>query len=98
MDPVAAAANTSPGSQANGIDLDRLESAVRDLTERFVAQRDEAAKLRGEIAMRDRRVEELEAEMRRLQQARREVARRIDDLIEQIGKLEARTVAAPEAP
>jgi cell division protein ZapA (FtsZ GTPase activity inhibitor) len=50
---------------ANGLDLERLEAAVRALSDRFLAQRDEAAKLRGEIEVRDRRVEELEAEVRR---------------------------------
>jgi chromosome segregation ATPase len=82
LDPLAPA--------ANGLDMDRLEEAVRTLADRFLAQRDEAAKLRGEIAMRDRRVDELEAEVRRLQQSRRDVARRIDQLIEQISELEGR--------
>jgi chromosome segregation ATPase len=81
---------------ANGLDLERLEAAVRDLADRYLAQRDEAAKLRGEIGARDRRVEELEAEMRRLQQSRRDVARRIDELIEQISQLEGRLAAQPE--
>jgi septal ring factor EnvC (AmiA/AmiB activator) len=81
---------------ANGLDLERLEAAVRALSDRFLAQRDEAAKLRGEIEVRDRRVEELEAEVRRLQQSRRDVARRIDELIEQIGQLEGRLAGQPE--
>jgi septal ring factor EnvC (AmiA/AmiB activator) len=92
LDPLAPA--------ANGLDLERLEAAVRDLADRFLAQRDEATKLRGEIEVRDRRVEELETEVRRLQQSRRDVARRIDELIDQIGQLEGRlaTQARAEAP
>jgi septal ring factor EnvC (AmiA/AmiB activator) len=90
VDPLASA--------ATGIELERLELAVQELSERFIAQRDEAVKLRGEIAARDRRVEELETELRRLHQSRREVARRIDELIAQIGKLEGRISAQPEAP
>ena len=90
MDPLA--------PTANGHDLDRLEAAVRDLSDRFLSQRDEATKLRGEIEARDHRVEELEAEVRRLQQSRRDVARRIDALIEQIGQLEGRLSTQPEAP
>ena len=90
MDPLAPA--------ANGVDLTRLEVAVRDLTERFVAQRDEAAKLRAEVEARDRRVEELEGELRRMQQSRRDVAQRIDELIDQIGKLEGRFSTQPETP
>lgn len=97
MDPAASLA-----SGANDLDpvasFERLERTVRDLTERFVAQRDEAAKLRVEIATRDRRVEQLESELRRLQASRREVSQRIDDLIEQIGKLEGRFAAEPAAP
>lgn len=98
MDLVAAAANSSASGAAGGAELDRLERAVRDLAERFIAQRDEAAKLRAEIAMRDRRVEELEAELRRMQGSRRDVARRLDELIDQIGKLEGRVAAQPERP
>lgn len=90
MDPLA--------PTANGQDLDRLEAAVRDLSDRYLSQRDEATKLRGEIEARDHRVEELEAEVRRLQQSRRDVARRIDALIEQIGQLEGRLSTQPEAP
>jgi septal ring factor EnvC (AmiA/AmiB activator) len=90
VDPLAPA--------ANGIDLTRLETAVRDLTERFVAQRDEAAKLRAEVEARDRRVEELEGELRRMQQSRRDVAQRIDELIDQIGKLEGRLSTQAETP
>ncbi len=97
MDPAASLA-----SGANDLDpvvsLERLERAVRDLTERFVAQRDEAAKLRAEIATRDRRVEQLESELRRLQQSRREVSQRIDELIDQIGKLEGRFSTESAAP
>lgn len=85
-------------SAATGTDLERLELAVRDLTERFIALRDESSKLRSEIAARDRRVEELENELRRMQQSRRDVVQRIDDLIAQIGTLEARICAQPEAP
>jgi septal ring factor EnvC (AmiA/AmiB activator) len=81
---------------ANGLELDRLEAAVRSLADRYLAQRDEAAKLRGEIEVRDRRLEELEAEVRRLQQSRREVARRIDQLVAQIGQLEGSLTAQPE--
>lgn len=90
MDPVA--------SPANGIDLGRLEAAVRDLSDRFLAQRDENLKLRGEIEGRDRRLEEVEAELRRMQQSRREIAQRIDDLIDQISQLEARLSSQPETP
>jgi septal ring factor EnvC (AmiA/AmiB activator) len=66
------------------------------MAERFIAFRDENAKLAREIAARDARIEELEAETRRLQQTRRDVARRIDELIRQIDQLEGRFPAQPE--
>ena len=82
--------------EADALDLDRLDAAVRTLADRFLAQRDENAKLRGEIEARDRRVEEIESELRRLQQSRRDVVRRIDELIGEIGRLEGRL--AKQAP
>jgi len=88
----------TPISVAKGLDLDRLEAAVRDLADRYLAQRDELAKLRSEIGVRDRRVEELEKEVRRLQQSRRDVVRRIDGLIDQISRLEGRPLAPTDAP
>ena len=49
-----------------------------------------------EVAARDGRIEELEAETRRMQQTRRDVARRIDQLIQQIDQLEGRFPARSE--
>ncbi|RIL05435.1 MAG: hypothetical protein DCC71_10310 [Proteobacteria bacterium] len=66
------------------------------MADRFVALRDENAKLAREVAARDGRIDELEAETRRLQQTRRDVARRIDELIQQIDQLEGRFPAQSE--
>lgn len=85
-----------PAPDANALELKRLDTAVRTLSDRYLAQRDENAKLRGEIEARDRRVEQVESELRRLQQSRRDVVRRIDELIGEIGRLEGRL--AKQAP
>lgn len=87
---------SGPAGAQQALDLARLEAAVQALTERFVALRDENAKLAREVAARDGRIEELEAETRRMQQTRRDVARRIDQLIQQIDQLEGRFPARSE--
>jgi septal ring factor EnvC (AmiA/AmiB activator) len=66
---------------------------VQSLADRFAALRDENAKLARDVAERDQRIAEFEGELRRQIQTRREVARRIDDLVGQIDQLEGRLVA-----
>jgi septal ring factor EnvC (AmiA/AmiB activator) len=63
---------------------------VHSLADRFAALRDQNAKLARDVAERDERIAELESEVRRQGQTRREVARRIDDLVGQIDQLEGR--------
>ncbi len=70
--------------------------AVRALADRYAAALGENAKLVGEIDARERRVEELEVELRRLMQSRKDVAKRIDAMISQIDQLETRLVARAE--
>lgn len=66
------------------------------LADRCAAALAESARLSGEMAARDRRIEELEGELRRLQQVRHDVAKRIDDMIGQIDQLETQLVARAE--
>ena len=73
-----------------GLEIERLERAVQSLADRFAALRDENTKLARDVAERDQRIAELEGEVRRQGQTRREVARRIDDLVGQIDQLEGR--------
>ena len=79
-----------------GLDLERLERAVQALAERCSALRDENAKLASGVAERDERIAGLEGEVRRLHQTRRDIAKRIGDLIAQIDQLEGRLVARAE--
>jgi septal ring factor EnvC (AmiA/AmiB activator) len=69
---------------------------VQALAERHAGLLDQSANLARDVAERDQRIAELEAEVRRQQQTRREVARRIDELVGQIDQLESRLVARPE--
>ena len=78
------------------LDIERLERAVQALAERHAAVRDENIKLARDVAERDQRIAELEGELRRHNQTRRDVARRIDDLVGQIDELEGRLVASAE--
>jgi septal ring factor EnvC (AmiA/AmiB activator) len=78
------------------LDIERLERAVQALAERHAAVRDENSKLARDVAERDQRIAELEGELRRHNQTRRDVARRIDDLVGQIDDLEGRLVASAE--
>lgn len=69
---------------------------MQALAERHAALRDQNTKLAGDVAERDRRIAELEGELRRQHQTRRDVARRIEDLVGQIDELEGRLVARAE--
>jgi septal ring factor EnvC (AmiA/AmiB activator) len=69
---------------------------VQALGERHAGLLDQNAKLARDVAERDARIAELEAELRGQVQTRREVTRRIDDLIGQIDQLEGRIAARPE--
>jgi len=66
---------------------------VHSLADRFAALRDENTKLARDVAERDERIAALESEVRRQNQTRRDVARRIDDLVGQIDQLEGRLAA-----
>jgi septal ring factor EnvC (AmiA/AmiB activator) len=71
-----------------GHDFDRLDRAVQQLAARFRAVVAENARLAREVAERERRMAELESKLREGNQLRRDVAKRIDDLIGQIDHLE----------
>ena len=79
-----------------GPDIERLERAVQALAERYAVLRDENTKLARDVAERDQRIAQLEGESRQHNQRRRDVARRIDDLVGQIDELEGRLVARAE--
>lgn len=66
--------------------------ALRDALERLIESRgelaDQAEGLRGELALRDQKIKALENEVRDLRQTKRDVAKRIDDLIGQLDHVE----------
>ena len=77
-------------------DGDRLERAVLELVERYENLRRENLRLVEALAASERRAEDLEARIREGNQLRRDVAKRIDDLVGQIDQVEAR-FAEPRA-
>jgi chromosome segregation ATPase len=70
-------------------DLDRLERAVGALIESSDRLRQENRLLREQLAARVQRVQTLESELRDANQRRRDIAKRIDELIVQIDHLDA---------
>jgi septal ring factor EnvC (AmiA/AmiB activator) len=66
---------------------------VRALVDRCRKLRDENVRFARELGERDQRVTDLEAQLRQANQLRRDVAKRIDDLVGQIDHLEAQFTA-----
>lgn len=81
--------DTSEASQ----DFERLERAVLDLAARYQAACTENGRLAASLTASERRVTELESELREANQRRRDVAKRVDDLIGQIDQIELRFAA-----
>ena len=69
--------------------FERLESLVRSLIERYEALAVEHAQLRAAIKERDARGKALEAQLVESNQTRRDAAKRIDDLLAQLDRVEA---------
>lgn len=72
---------------------ERLERAVVELASRHAALRQEQARLIEALGASERRVAELEAELREANQRRTDVAKRIDDLVGQLDQIETRFAA-----
>ncbi len=68
----------------------RLERAALELLARYEGLHRENTRLAEALAARDRRIEELESRLRDGSQLQRDVAKRIDDLVGQIGQVEFR--------
>jgi len=66
---------------------------VLELASRYANLRRENARLAGALGASERRVAELEAELRQGNQLRSDVAKRIDDLVGQIDQIEGRFAA-----
>ena len=74
-------------------DWERLERAVLELASRHAAVQHEQARLAEALGASERRVAELEAELREANQLRSDVAKRVDDLVGQIDQIEMRFAA-----
>ena len=69
--------------------FERLETLVRTLVERHQALTQEHARLREGIKERDVRIKALDTQLVGLNQTRRDAAKRIDELIGQIDRVDA---------
>lgn len=74
----------------------RLERLTQTLVERYRGLREEREALRGELDEREERIRSLEARLAELGQGRQEAAKRLDQLLERIDRLDGRLV--PAAP
>lgn len=75
-------------------DFERLASVVEELVERFQKLRQENAALRRNLADRDSRIRALDEKVLELNQLRRDVAKRIDDLVAHVDLLDAKLDSA----
>ena len=74
---------------SRGFDFDRLERAVAALVEQHERMQKANHELRTGIRERDERIRRLEAELLEANQRRKDVGKRIDELIGQIDAIEA---------
>lgn len=75
------------------VDFGELEARVTALAKEHRRLRHENASLRESLGARDGRVRQLEEEIRDLNQRRQDVAKRLDELIHRIGRLDAQLAA-----
>jgi uncharacterized protein YhaN len=78
-----------PGVGHGNHDFDRLERVVSALAEAHRRQRDESAALRRKVEEKNRLIRTLESQLLDANQLRRDVAKRVDELIVQLTHLEA---------
>jgi septal ring factor EnvC (AmiA/AmiB activator) len=95
---------SDPAARAEISQFERLEALVRELIERHRALATERAELRERLAQRDARLKSLDAQLVESNQTRRDAAKRVDELIAQLERVQAEverrlsaaTTAAPE--
>lgn len=85
-------------SEAEIYDLDRLEDAVEALVTANEKLRAERDTLQSGLAKQQERVSELEGELLEANQRRKDVAKRIDELIGQIDELDSQLEASSAEP
>ena len=85
-----------PDDSERARDFDRLEAAVVALADQHKRALKDNESLRRAVEERDRRIRALEAETLELNQRRRDVAKRIDDLLAQMDQLDVELGSAGE--
>ncbi|HME73341.1 MAG TPA: hypothetical protein VKM54_26285 [Myxococcota bacterium] len=85
-----------PDQSERAHEFDRLEAAVVALADQHKRALNDNASLRRAVEERDRRIRALEAETLELNQRRRDVAKRIDDLLAQMDQLDVELGSAGE--
>ena len=70
-------------------DFKRLEEAVTALVDRYHRAQHQIAALRRDLAERDQRIQSQTREIRELNQCHQDVAKRLDDLIGELDRLDA---------
>ncbi|MBM4384199.1 MAG: hypothetical protein FJ091_12655 [Deltaproteobacteria bacterium] len=75
-------------ARADAAQFERLEALVRELIARHEALSAEGAQLRARAADREARIKALDAKLVELNHARRDAAKRIDELVAQIERIE----------
>lgn len=69
--------------------FERLESLVRELIDRHATLRGEHAEALSQLSDRDARIDEFEERLLAMNQVRQDAAKRIDELISQLDRVEA---------
>jgi len=69
--------------------FERLESLVRELVDRHATLRAEHAETLSQLSRREARIGELEERVLAMNQVRQDAAKRIDELISQLDRVEA---------
>jgi len=75
-------------------DFERLERVVEDLARAYQRQVDENAGLRRKLEQKSRELRALEGQMLEANQKRQDVAKRVDELIAQLGHLDGQLAGA----
>ena len=78
--------------------FERLEELVRTLVERHRALSAERTQLRERLVQRDARIKTLDAQLVQLNQTRRDAAKRIDELVAQLDRVQQEIERRAGAP
>jgi septal ring factor EnvC (AmiA/AmiB activator) len=80
---------SDPAARGDASQFARLEALVQELVERHRALSAERGQLRERLAQRDSRLKALDAQLVESNQTRRDAAKRIDELVAQLDRVQA---------